>query len=275
MVQELREIRLVQEDDSEPVQDQSINLEFVQGSITFATDRRDYNPTSQIAFRYDWDDGRSEPSERFFAFLRIELVTANGQTATLTHTDEKLLFTESLLKDSDSLEAERTIKNEEGEIIKYPFGKLKPANLYQFSIGDLIHTGDADRREFDTLGSKLKFTLVQYVRISDNKEKKVELIHTVDLVEAPVIPVPEAGYALLRSENDEPSVSCRRFAWSPNASRIELICDQDLRQEIVRRRAIFRWNDTIRRGVSPRYAIQKYTVTGSTHFPDIIDFELN
>jgi hypothetical protein len=84
-----------------------------------------------------------------------------------------------------------------------------------------------------------------------------------------VNPVPEAGYALLRANPDK-SVECVRFAFSPEASRIELIDPNDLRGQNVRRRAVFLWKDTFR--VNPdglySYAIQKITTGGSTHFPD-------
>jgi hypothetical protein len=109
----------------------------------------------------------------------------------------------------------------------------------------------------------------------------------VDIVEEPVIPVPEAAYALLRWQKvlvsgdlmDEqvqgdvmdPQVQCVRFAWGPAASRIELVCADDLRTGLVRRRAVFQWRDAVRppaQGRDPiQYAVQKITQTGSTHFP--------
>jgi hypothetical protein len=48
---------------------------------------------------------------------------------------------------------------------------------------------------------------------------------------------------------------------------LELVCAEDLRTEVVRRRAVFQWNDSVRLETLKGYAIQKITQTGSTHFP--------
>ena len=90
----------------------------------------------------------------------------------------------------------------------------------------------------------------------------------VSIVAEPVIPVPDAAYALLR-RNPDASVECVQFAFSPEATRVELVDPDDLRRQIVRRRAVFRWRDTVRIGRTSTYAIQKTTATGSTHFPDL------
>ena len=58
----------------------------------------------------------------------------------------------------------------------------------------------------------------------------------VPIVAAPVTPVPEAGYALLR-KNPDTAVECVRFAFSPAADQIELVDANDLKRQIVRRRA--------------------------------------
>jgi len=91
----------------------------------------------------------------------------------------------------------------------------------------------------------------------------------VDIIEEAVIPVPEAGYALLHAQQVEGQmqVECGRFAWNPAAARVELISPDDLLVETVRRRAVFHWTHTIRPGRGSAIAIQKITNTGSTHFP--------
>ena len=95
----------------------------------------------------------------------------------------------------------------------------------------------------------------------------------MNIVATPVNPVPQAAYALLRtykfaSNTPLTEVECVRFAWSPEPERIELVCAEDLRQEVVRRRAVFHWQDSTRISeVKPIYEIQKITETGSTHFP--------
>ena len=89
----------------------------------------------------------------------------------------------------------------------------------------------------------------------------------VSIVADPVIPVPDAGYALLRG-NPDGSVECVRFAFGPEPARVELLDPNDLRRQVVRRRAVFQWRDTPRIGRAMSYAIQKTTTSGSTHFPD-------
>ena len=69
---------------------------------------------------------------------------------------------------------------------------------------------------------------------------------------------------------DNQWVECARFAWTPDASRVEMVCAEDLRTEIVRRRATFQWRDTARPNRSNFHAVQKITLTGSTHFPWVI-----
>jgi hypothetical protein len=95
----------------------------------------------------------------------------------------------------------------------------------------------------------------------------------VDIVAEPVIPDPEAAYALLRHQrlNGQEQVECVRFAWAPNASRIELVAASDLLQGVVRRRALFQWRDVTRAGTLDGYAVQKIARTGATHVP--LDWE--
>ena len=53
--------------------------------------------------------------------------------------------------------------------------------------------------------------------------------------------------------------------------RLSIVEDAgDLRREIVRRRAVFRWTDTPHLGRELKYAIQKISMRGSTHFPDFV-----
>jgi outer membrane protein OmpA-like peptidoglycan-associated protein len=95
----------------------------------------------------------------------------------------------------------------------------------------------------------------------------------LDIVAKPVLPTPEAGYALLRRAESAEGlvVECARFAWAPAASRIELVNPDDLQQEIVRRRAVFHWLDAVRPITSPKHEIQKITFSGSTYIPRFED----
>ncbi len=101
------------------------------------------------------------------------------------------------------------------------------------------------------------------------EEKLIEL--DVSIVRDPVIPMPEAAYALLRHQTGTvENVQCVRFAWGPEPRRVELLNANDLRRETVRRRAVFCWSDVFRSSSRelPLHAIQKISANGSTHMPD-------
>jgi hypothetical protein len=91
----------------------------------------------------------------------------------------------------------------------------------------------------------------------------------ITIVAAPVIPATEAAYALLRRQvaGDRTYVECVRFAWGPDAQRVELVNPADLRTEVVRRRAVFQLVDSTRPDREEAYTIQKLSQTGSTHIP--------
>lgn len=111
-------------------------------------------------------------------------------------------------------------------------------------------------------GDRLELT------VSFGPEKESEQVSLVfDVVEDPVSPAPEAGYALLRKQEGAAAVEVARFAWNPEPARVELVCPDDLVTGFVRRRAIFQWQDTVRAGQAFEYAIQKITEGGSTHWP--------
>jgi hypothetical protein len=91
----------------------------------------------------------------------------------------------------------------------------------------------------------------------------------VSIVHKPVTPVPDAGYALLRRDPDD-AVHCARFAFGPEPARLELLDPNDLLTQVVRRRAVFRWMDTVRSNqTSDPYALQKTTALGATHLPPV------
>jgi hypothetical protein len=138
--------------------------------------------------------------------------------------------------------------------------RLSPATLAQVSLLDLRQGGSLVPWQ---PGDHLQ------IELAIGGADPVYLV--VEIVARPVIPAPEAAYALLR-RGDGDAVSCPRFAWRPNASRIDLVCPDDLRTGVVRRRAVFRWTDTVRPGPLPEqggYAVQKIAQNGATHFPKI------
>ncbi|NJR60056.1 MAG: LamG domain-containing protein [Cyanobacteria bacterium CRU_2_1] len=138
--------------------------------------------------------------------------------------------------------------------------EIKSGQLEQIALSG-IRTVQSDNPVEFVQGDTLQFTLTVAAK---------EIVLNVKIVQTPVIPATQAAYALLRRRSGaEDLVECVRFAWSPQATRIELICADDLLTEVVRRRAVFQWTDSVRPETLDRYAIQKITQTGSTHFPNL------
>ncbi|OQY35731.1 MAG: hypothetical protein B6I38_01365, partial [Anaerolineaceae bacterium 4572_5.1] len=225
-------------------------------TVKLSTDRREYNPDSQIALRYDWEDNNTITS---CASIQLHQITPEGVPIPLA------------------------------EISK--FKNLKSDQLAQFSLLDLRKQAFSERLILNT-GDALQLTLsLKYIlnNADENcdpdsnnsnpnlvipEETKLEpIVLKVDIIAEPVTPVPDAAYALLRQQtiDDTQQVECVRFAWGPEPSRIELVCPEDLTTELVRRRAVFKWTDSIRPGMLDNYAIQKIAQNGSTHFPLIQD----
>ncbi|MEM8671191.1 MAG: hypothetical protein AAGG48_26955 [Planctomycetota bacterium] len=96
---------------------------------------------------------------------------------------------------------------------------------------------------------------------------------TIRIVQEDVTPTPDSAYGLLRSDSEARDVvECRRFAWSPEPNRIELVNPADLLTGTVRRRAAFRWEDVSRPGPSQAaFTVQKTLANGSTLVPDFPD----
>ncbi|HEU5101417.1 MAG TPA: LamG domain-containing protein, partial [Roseiflexaceae bacterium] len=205
-------------------------------TITLAADRREYNPGSVLALRYDWDD----PLVGVKGQLELRRVDINGiETVLVAPAPGVDGEGPGVLRQFSLLELERKL-NPGAE--KPPL--LRPGDILQLKL--VIHPNG-----------------VQVL-------KEYAVVLEVRIVADPVIPVPEAGYALLRRQiqNGQLQVECARFAWGPNASRIELVDANDLRTEIVRRRAVFQWQDAARPNTVLGYAIQKLTMGGSTHSVD-------
>ena len=211
------------------------NDKSITRTVTVASDRADYNPGSTIAFRWDWDESN-----------------------------------DSLLTQMASLELHRInhtgIEDPISSSLKAP---IPPGRLHQ-----LVGFSPALRP-----GDQLKLTIKLAANETILKPSQVVLI--LKIVEMPIIPAPEAGYALLRQLVNEtstyanvtksPAVDCGRFAWGPLPERVDLVCANDLRTGLVRRRAVFRWIDISRTGLVKGISIQKLIPSGSTHFPSCPD----
>ncbi|TVP63433.1 MAG: LamG domain-containing protein [Leptolyngbya sp. LCM1.Bin17] len=218
-------------------------------SVQLSCDRTEYNPDSTLALRYDWDDD----TERGQATLTIRRIRAGVATQLVP-----------------------------GASTEIQLNQLSPRQLIQIPLADLRLQSQPDQVAALTTGTVLEFQLTIQtkdeisVQPGDKPEDKTPkpppdpVVLTVDIVEDPVTPATEAAYGLLRQRHPD-QVACVRFAWGPMPQRIELIQPEDLRTEIVRRRAVFQWQDTVRPaapGAEPvHYAIQKITQTGSTYSP--------
>jgi hypothetical protein len=134
-----------------------------------------------------------------------------------------------------------------------PFVWIAAGQIYRLHVENAIEPGDI-----------LEFQLDQ-VFVGTTPLVGNTVVADVTITDQPVTPPPQSGYALLRSDAASGAVSCVRFAWSPEAARIDLVNPGDLRTEIVRRRAVFRWTDVVRPfSTNATYAVQKLTAGGST-----------
>ncbi|MGI5328442.1 LamG-like jellyroll fold domain-containing protein [Actinomadura nitritigenes] len=141
-----------------------------------------------------------------------------------------------------------------------PARALVPGKLYQLSLAAIQNLNGPF-----TPGERLRLVL----RIDSAPVEPAVVQLDITIVEAPVIPSTEAAYALLRKQKtgEHTYVECVRFAWAPEAQRVELVNPADLRTEVVRRRAVFHLTDSARPTRTPQYTLQKLTPSGSTHIP--------
>jgi hypothetical protein len=203
----------------------------VQRAITLSAERRECNADSVLAVRYDWGD---DPG-----------VAAGAVSVTLA------------LQRIDARRIPRDLQSPPA------FPSPWDGSLRMLALAGLQDAAGAPASF--VAGDTLQLVLA--VHTAERPPQTITLGITV--VEEPVTPATEAGYALLRARQmgAQTEVQCARFAWGPAPARVELVNPEDLRTEIVRRRAVFQWVDSVRRGASGGYAIQKLTPAGSTHFP--------
>jgi hypothetical protein len=209
-------------------------------SVTLSADRREYNHDSEIALRFDWDDDRSG----VMGALTLSRLDARSGGATVLDT-----------------------------------APLAVGTLARFSLAALVQdynsrAGDSAGRVTLRPGDKLQILVAVSGVVLDEPAIIVPIALDLPIVAQITQPSPQAGYALLReqtlsdgSDDARRSVECARFGWTPEATRVEMVCAEDLRAEIVRRRAVFQWRDSVRPNRSARHAVQKITLQGSTHFP--------
>ncbi|MBK7536807.1 MAG: hypothetical protein IPI49_15875 [Myxococcales bacterium] len=203
--------------------------------VTLAADRAEYDPSAQLAVRYDWEDDRSHPAE-----LSIDLVDLAGLARPLT-----LLGARAIALQAHTLKV-------------FPLAALRDGEA------------PAQLADGDTLLLKLRIPVSAGAIVEE-----ASIVVAAGIVSRPVTPVPQAAYALLRRQvvASQAQVECVRFAWSPPPTRVELVCPEDLRTGMVRRRAVFLWTDTARTATATGFAVQKLTLSGSTHFPEPSELE--
>jgi hypothetical protein len=152
-------------------------------------------------------------------------------------------------------------------------GIAKPLKLNRGNGEEQINPGDLKSLFLEQIqadsGVKLQSGDVLEFRLIPKLAPETPVFLQVAIVANSVVPVPQAAYALLRQQTQTgiACIECVRFAWNPSASRIELVSSEDLKTQVVRRRAVFKWQDSIRSKINGKYAVQKITQTGSTHFP--------
>ena len=190
-------------------------------TATLATDRREYNPDSDIALRYDVD---SPLADGIAATVKIFQLTSNGLA---------------------------------NELVSPITGKkLEKGTLYRFSLGGLTLNAEP---------AKIADGEILQLRLSIKKDATeiAEVTLDIKIVSDPVVPPTQSAYALLRiSETggtNAKQAECTRFAWAPAATRIDLVNAEDLRGELVRRRAVFQWTDSFRRQIQ-RFDLNQETL---------------
>ncbi len=194
--------------------------------VPLSTDRRVYNPQSYLTFRYDWSDPAA-------------VLQPDAASITLTRIRPGGV--------ADRLAVWPSAAD----------GAVPAAGrACTISLATLAARKGGGLRAGERIEIKLGFGA---------DPATAGLAMEVDIVEEPVVPAPEAGYALLRRHDGV--VEAARFAWNPQAAHVELVCPDDIRQGFVRRRAVFEWQDAVRAGRPVMYAIQKIAQGGSTHCP--------
>lgn len=216
-------------------------------AVKLSTDRPEYNPDSVLCLRYDWAEPEAVNPEAFKATLKLYRISTNGIRTELSTRDTAL---------NTQLENLPT-----GQLVQFSLLDVQSSgSTTETPLPDRSGPPEASLRPNDVL--ELTLTLTQA-----GTEKAIEVVLPLNIVTDPVTPAPEAAYALLRHHQSGSRVECVRFAWGPMPSRVELINAADLLTEVVRRRAVFQWTDSVRPQTLKNYAIQKITPTGSTHFP--------
>lgn len=216
-----------------------------RATLTLAVDRTEYNPGDRVHLVYSRDNSSTaSPAIGNLEIIRLDEI---GSRTLLEHE-------ELVLGASPRIKSKYVVKIDE---------------LLVIELSELGRPQNISIHQNDNIIFRLKF---------DDNDPGTWIDLIVPIVSRPVTPVPQAAYAVLRQRKQGEnwgSMDCARFAWSPEPSRIELICPDDLLGDVVRRRAVFQLQETVRNHhASARtyhFAIQKISALGSTHFPETLD----
>jgi hypothetical protein len=204
-------------------------------TASLAADREQYNADSVLFARYDWEGPTAAP----LGTLSFRRVDTTGVTRVLR-----------VVRGGTPVE---TVS-------------LTAGSVFQASLLDL-RQATSDRLPEFAPGETLELR----IDAAPSGGTTVTVTLSLAIVAEPVVPAPDAAYALLRKQaaGAKTEVECVRFAWGPAATRIELVSAEDLRSDVVRRRAVFQLTDAFRVGRIQGYALQKITPLGEAHFPDV------
>jgi hypothetical protein len=211
----------------------------LEHSITLAADRKEYNPDSVLAFRFDWADTVEIEKRNGTASYSLKAIDGTGNVRIANIKDEAIR--DGILKRHSLL----NLKLHDGRPLN-----LRPGDALEIEL--TVNPEDPFRHE------------------------KVVISLKLDIVREAVTPVSSSAYALLRRKGiaDLSPVECVRFAWGPNASRVELVNPADLRTGVVRRRAVFQWTDSVRPGLKKDLLVQGEKAPGANGITLFADPEL-
>jgi hypothetical protein len=207
----------------------------IQLSLALVADRREYNTTGKIVYLVvTQPNSPTDDLQNVDAAFSFEIVKTNG-TVTKLNTKE----------------------------VKAKVNQIPDS----FELSSLFDASQVEPGDILRVKVNVSVTVPDTVLAKPSPEpQKLDL----SIVKSPVIPTPEAAYAVLR--RSQGNDSCARFAWGPEPTRMELLDPDDLKTQIVRRRAVYTTIDVINRSAnSVKYAVQKVTPNGGTHFPDIVN----
>jgi hypothetical protein len=220
-----------------------------------AADRREYNPGTPVFFAFFTDDSQANLAQTFGRLAVYRIFARNVA--------ERLAIS-GPFPTAPANPPDVWIEGNPSTVVPPAPGPGPPPPPFVWIAANQIYRLHADNRlaAGDTLELQLDSVSIgqtPQVTLAGNT-----IIIDLSITDRPVTPPPQSAYALLRTDTTDGVVSCVRFAWSPEASRIDLINPDDLRTEVVRRRAVFRWTDVVRPPLAnSSYAVQKLTTAGS------------